>query len=223
MVTRLLLVITYPLMVLGLYMAFLYAPRESVMGEVQRIMYLHVPVAWTCFIAFFICFVYSIAYLATRKKWYDTVASCAAELGFLFCSLVLITGPIWAKPAWNTWWTWDPRLTTTLVLWMMYASYLILRNSMPSGDRQYRFCAVVGIVGFLDVPIVYMSIRWWRTIHPLLITTDEIRMDDRMYQTLYLCFFAVLSLFLLLLALRVGQRWMEETVERAEQDARIAS
>ena len=145
---------------------FFVAPNERTMGEIQRIFYFHVPSAWTAFVAFFICFVANIAFLAGRARKWDWLSVSAAEVGLTFCTVVLITGPIWAKPVWGIWWTWDARLTSTFVLWLMYVSYLVLRSLIADPERRAVVSAVFGIFAFLDVPLVYMSIRWWRTQHP---------------------------------------------------------
>ncbi len=153
-------------MLVNLYLIFIFAPEERSMGNVQRIFYFHVPSAWVSFLAFFVVFVCSIYYLWKKDRKYDIVASSAAEIGVVFATLVLITGPIWARPVWNTWWEWSPRLTLFLVLWFIYLAYLMLRNFVEGEERSARFAAVFGIVGFVDVPIVYLSIRLWRDIHP---------------------------------------------------------
>ncbi len=155
-----------PAMVVNLYLIFFYAPEESSMGHIQRIFYFHVPSAWVSFLAFFVVFYCSIGYLWKKKRQYDLMAHSAAEIGVVFATLVLITGPIWARPVWNTWWQWSPRLTLFLVLWFIYVAYLMLRGFVEDKEKAARFSAVFGIVGFLDVPIVYLSIRLWRDIHP---------------------------------------------------------
>ncbi len=153
-------------MTVNIYLVFQFAPQEQSMGHVQRIFYFHVPSAWIAFLAFFVVFVASIGYLWKRERKYDLVAGAAAEIGVLFATLVLITGPIWGRPVWNTWWEWSPRLTLFLVLWFIYIAYLMLRNFVEGEEKSARFSAVFGIFGFVDVPIVYMSIRLWRDIHP---------------------------------------------------------
>src|SRR5215471_16858485 len=155
------------LMVACLYCVFRVVPNEVTMGVVQRIFYFHVPSAWVAFLAFFVVFVASIFYLATRRLVWDSVAHAAAELGVLFCGIVLFTGPIWARPAWGTWWTWEARLTTTLVLELVFIAYLVLRSQAESREQAARLSAVVGIVGFLDVPIIYYSVQIWRGHHPI--------------------------------------------------------
>ncbi|HYE25491.1 MAG TPA: cytochrome c biogenesis protein CcsA [Clostridia bacterium] len=149
----------------GLHAALVGAPTEQTMGDVQRIFYYHVPSAWTAFLLFFVNFVASIWYLVRRNPIADAIAVSAAEVGVVFCTVVLVTGPIWAKPVWGIWWTWDARLTSTLVLWLIYVSYLILRRYATGGQTQVM-AAVLAIFGFLDVPLVYMAIRWFRTQHP---------------------------------------------------------
>ena len=149
---------------------FFFTPVDSFQGIVQKIFYIHLPCAISSFAAFFFVFIFSITYLLTRRNIFDDVASSMAEVGLIFCSLVLLTGPIWAKSAWGTWWTWDNRLTTTLILWILYSGYLMLRNLSLENERGKRVAAVVGIVAFLDIPIIQMSIKWWRTIHPTVLS-----------------------------------------------------
>jgi heme exporter protein C len=159
------------LMAWGFYQAIYVAPTEATMGEVQRIFYYHVPNAMLCFLFFGISFVASILFLAwrrsapTRAIAADAWALAGAEVGVVFCTVVLITGPLWGKPVWGIWWTWDARLTTTLVLWLIYVSYLLLRK-FAAGPQMQTLAAVLSIFGALDVPIVYMANRWWRTQHP---------------------------------------------------------
>jgi len=158
--------LTFVLVEVALYLAFQYAPTERTMGDVQRIFYFHVASAWVSFLAFFVVFVASIAFLKSGKIHWDRLAQCSAELGVLFITIVLLTGPLWAKPVWNTYWSWDARLTTSFILWLIYIAYLMVRQYATDQERGARFAAVFGIIGFIDVPIVYMSIRWWRTLHP---------------------------------------------------------
>ena len=160
-----LIALTLGLLGYGFYQGMYGAPTEQTMGDIQRIFYYHVPSAWTAFLFFFINFLASIWYLTGRNLKADAWALASAEIGVVFCTIVLITGPLWAKPVWGIWWTWDARLTTTLVLWLIYVSYLILRRFSDS-QQTPTLAAALAIFGFLDVPIVYMSIRWWRTQHP---------------------------------------------------------
>lgn len=196
-----------------LYLAFLYAPTEREMGEVQRIFYYHVPSAYCAFIGFLFVCVCGLFYLTSRRPLWDRVAHTGAEVGMVFCTLVLITGPLWARPVWNTWWTWDPRLTTTLILWLIYGGYLILRTDLVDVTQVERFAAVYGIVGFIDVPIVYMSIRWWRTIHPLVFKTSGMVLDPRMALTLRFTMVSFMCLFFFLSGARLSSRLMIDDVE----------
>ncbi len=155
-------------LIAGIALVFLYAPVEKVMGMVQKIFFVHVPIAWVAFLAFFVTFVFSILFLATRKRIYDTYAYVSAEIGVVFTTLVLITGMIWAKSSWNTWWAWEPRLTTSLILWFIYLAYVMIRQMDGVWEKKARLGAVFGIIGFVDVPIVFMAIRWWNTkFHPV--------------------------------------------------------
>jgi heme exporter protein C len=153
-------------MLAALYGIFLYAPTEQTMGEVQRIFYLHVSSDWISFLAIFCVFFYSLRFLAKRERDLDIKAAAAAEVGVVFCTVGLVTGMLWAKPVWGIWWTWDPRLTSFFVLWLIYLGYLMLRRLVESPEQRARLSAVFGILGAVDVPIVYMSNRWWRTQHP---------------------------------------------------------
>jgi heme exporter protein C len=188
-----------------LYMIFLYAPEEMTMGEVQRIFYVHVPAAWVSLMGFLIIFIASIVYLWKRTQFSDELAQATAEVGFIFCTCVLVTGPLWAKPAWGIWWTWDARLTLTFLLWLLYVAYLMLRNYLINPGRAASLCAVVGIIGFVDVLIDYMAIRWWRTQHPqpVVLGGPESGLDPRMLATLLVSWGAFTLLFFLLLRMRL--------------------
>jgi heme exporter protein C len=149
----------------GLGMAFGYAPREAIQGNVQRIMYLHVPAVLTAYLAFGLVLVGSVGYLATSRAGWDRLAASAAELGVLFTGITIASGSIWGKPTWGTWWTWDARLTSTAILFLVYVGYLLLRGLVDEPERRGRFAAVVGIVGAANIPIVHFSVKWWRALH----------------------------------------------------------
>ena len=149
----------------GLVIGLGVAPREVNQGNVQRIMYLHVPSVLTAYLAFAVVLVASVAYLATRSLAWDRWAAGAAEIGTIFTGLTLASGSIWGKPTWGTWWTWDARLTSTAILFVTYVGYLLLRNVSEDRERRARLAAVVGILGTLEIPIVHFSVTWWRTLH----------------------------------------------------------
>jgi heme exporter protein C len=155
---------TIALLAVTSYLALEVAPTEATMGDMQRIFYYHVPSAWVAGFCFFVNFVASVWYLWKRSAKSDALAAASAEVGVVFCAVLLIEGTLWAKPIWGIWWTWDARLTTTLVLWLIYVSYLVLRK-FSAGQTQVM-AAALAIFAFADVPIVYMSIRWFRTQHP---------------------------------------------------------
>jgi len=154
------------LILAALVMVFIYVPTDKETGVIQRIFYFHVPVAWNAFLAFFITFLASILYLVKRRPHWDFVAATSAQIGLVFATLILITGSIWAKPVWGVWWTWDARLTSSLVMWLIYVAYFIVRAYVAEEERRARYAAVIGIVGFIDVPIVGLAIQLWRTAHP---------------------------------------------------------
>ncbi len=202
----------------GLYLALLWAPTEAVMGNVQRIFYFHMPSAWVALgPSFTVVFVCSIIYLVKKDLRYDRIAAASAEIGVMFTTITLVTGPLWARPIWGAYWTWDPRLTTTLVLWFIFVAYLMLRASSPPGHKRARLCAVVGIVGWVDVPIVFMSIRWWRTIHPLLINGQGMNLDSSMAFVLMYCLGVFSLLYVYLLIVRVRQEELGSRVDRLRQ------
>ena len=161
-----LLVLTGILMLINLYLIFMVAPTDAVLGHVQRIFYFHVPMAIVSFVAFLVVFLASIVYVFRRDTKWDNLAHASAEVGVVFITLALITGMIWAKPVWNAWWLWTPRLTTTLILWLIYVAYLMIRSYAPSPSKAAVYGAAVGIIGFADVVVVYFSVQWWPGIHP---------------------------------------------------------
>ncbi|MCL4395695.1 MAG: cytochrome c biogenesis protein [Chloroflexi bacterium] len=198
------------------YMAIWYAPREETMGDVQRIFYFHVPSAWIGFLAFFVVFVASLLYIWKRERKWDALALSAAEIGVVFTTLVLLTGPIWAKQAWGAYWVWDARLTTTLILWLIYIGYLMLRGS-AEGERRQRFAAVLAIVGFLDVPIIYFSVEFWRTMHPMLLIGEQGGLAPPMTQTLMVALLSFTLLFAYLLIQRVRLEQARDQVNFMEE------
>lgn len=202
------------------YSAFYLAPNERTMGLIQRIFYLHVSSAWTAFVAFLIVFIANLAYLVSRKPKWDWLGVSGAEVGVAFCSIVLVTGPIWARPVWGIWWTWDVRLTSTFVLWLLYVAYLLLRTLVEDPERRAVTSAVFGIFAFLDVPLVYMSIRWWRTQHPQPVIGggEGSGLDPRMWPVLLTCWAALLALMTLL----VRQRYRLEAMRHDIEELAIA-
>lgn len=203
-------VLTAFLLSYALYQALEVAPTEATMGDVQRIFYYHVPSAWTAFLLFLTNFVASVVYLIRRNTKADIVALVSAEVGVVFCTVVLVTGPIWARPVWGIWWTWDLRLTLTLVLWLIYVSYLMLRRFSSSGQTPLM-AAVLAVFGALDVPLVYFSIWYFRTQHPSPVIGGGGSLDPRMGRVLlinwaaFLCFAALVC-------------WSRYRVERLQRE-----
>lgn len=197
------------LMVANLALIFLWVPTEEVMGVVQRIMYFHVPLAWVGFLAFFIVFCSSALYLWKGWRRMDALGHSAAEIGVLFTTLMLVTGATWAKPTWGVWWTWDPRLTTALILWFLYVGYLMLRAYAPTPVQAARYSAAMGIIGFVDVPIVYFSVIWWRAVHPAAVVgpaAESGSLDSSMLLTLMFSLLTFMVLFTYMLWERFSLR-----------------
>jgi heme exporter protein C len=214
---RLLAIATIAAMGAALYLVFVAVPNDAFQGPVQRIFYVHMAMWLNTFTAFALVGVASLLYLWRRTPSWDHLGRGAAELGLLFCSLGLATGSIWGKPIWNTWWTWDPRLTLTLILWMIYATYLLLRNLTSEPAQGATFAAVLGVSGVVDLYLVNRAVYWWRSIHPAVIVTREGSSglaDPLMRLTLACCMLAFFLLFLWLLRLRLRAARLEDELEQ---------
>jgi heme exporter protein C len=194
------LALTLAALAASVWMIFFFAPQEATMGDVQRIFYIHVAAAWTALVAYGVVFAGSVFYLLKRTQGADDLAHASAEVGFIFCTSMIVTGPLWAKPVWGIWWTWDARLTMSFMLWLLYVSYLMLRSYVFNPGRSALLAAVVGVIGFVDVPVNYMAIRWWRTQHPqpVLGGGEGSGLDPAMRLTLFVCAGAFLSLYIYL-------------------------
>jgi heme exporter protein C len=166
-------VVTILLLAIATWMVFFYAPMEAVMGNVQRVFYFHVAAGWVGMLGFLVAAVAGVAYLRTAQRKWDMVELASVEIGMVFAFVNVVTGAIWARPIWNTWWTWDPRLTTATIMLLIYAAYLMLRQGIDDPDRRARFGAVYAIVGFLSVPLTFFSARLFRTIHPVVIGSNQ--------------------------------------------------
>jgi len=183
-------------------LVFFYAPEERTMGLVQKIFYFHLSLAGAAFLSFLVACGAGVAYLMKRERRWDALGAASVEVGVLFTSLVLVTGSLWGRPIWNTWWTWDPRLTTSLILWFIYAACLILRSSVDEEVKRATYTAVMAIVGFVDVPIVFLSARLFRSIHPTVLRSDSVGLEPAMVGTLLVSLAAVLLLWASLVRLR---------------------
>lgn len=206
---RLLGIVVLASLVASGIMSLWVVPPDAVQGNVQRLMYVHVPAAWLAYLSFAVVFAASIAYLRTTRIFWDSVAAASAEIGVLFTALTLALGSLWGKPVWGTWWTWDPRLTTTAVLLLIYLGYLAVRRLPDNPARRARWAAVVGIVGFVDVPIVHMSVVWWRSLHQQATVLNPAgpTIAPIMLETLLLAVlaFTLLYTYLVVFRMRVGR------------------
>lgn len=187
----------------ALGMVFLYAPREATMGDVQRIFYFHVSSAWVGFFAFFVTFLAGILYLIRGERRWDILALSSVEVGLTFIAMAVITGSLWARPVWGTYWTWEPRLTISAVQLLIYIAYGMLRRAVEGPERQARFAAVYGIVAFVTVPLSWFAIRWWRTIHPEILSEGDMALTPRMVQTFLVSLVAFTLLYATLLRQRI--------------------
>lgn len=202
------------LLFLGAQAYGLLTEPDREMGHLMKILYVHVPAAWTAFLAFAAVFVASILYLWKRREKYDLFAASAAEAGVLLTGLTLVLGSIWGRPTWGVWWTWDPRLTTTFILFVIFVGYLALRAFAEDPEQRARWSAAVGILGFLNVPIVYMSVRWWRTIHQVQSTPSTL--DESYLLGLGLNTVAFLLITIYLIGLRYRLAAEERLIEEAQ-------
>lgn len=210
---NILLWLNLALMVTALYLVFVYVPTEKTMGIVQRIFYLMVPMGWLSLLSFLIVFIGSILYLVKRESKWDILAHSSAEAGIIFTTLALLTGAIWAKPAWGVWWAWEPRLTSTLVLWLLYLAYFMVRSLATEESRGATFAAVVGIVGFIDLPIIILTTTLWRGMHPEPLIFQG-GLAPSMLVTLLVSITAFTALYSLLLIQRVSMKSDENKVKR---------
>ena len=226
MTDRLLPAATIASMLAAVYLIFVAVPSDAFQGPVQRIFYVHMAMWLNTFTAFAIVGVASLLYLWGRVPRWDRLGRGAAELGLLFCSLGLATGSIWGKPIWNTWWTWDPRLTLTLILWMIYAAYLLLRTLVNDPQQGATFAAILGVSGVIDLYLINRAVYWWRSIHPAVIVTREGStglQDPLMRVTLLVCMVAFFLLFLWLLRLRLRTARLQDALDDLRGDVAPAT
>lgn len=204
----------FVVMLAALWAALLYAPTERVEGEVQRLFYVHVPAAVTMYLAYGLLFLASVMYLVGRRERWDEVAVAAADTGLVLSTVVLLTGPVWAKPIWGTWWVWDARLTSTLVLWLILVAYLMLRAYGGEGEQVARYGAVLAIIGAVDLPIIHYSVRWWRTLHPDPKIMTEGSLGAGVETSMLIAVAVGFAATLLLFGLLLGMRLRVERLER---------
>lgn len=197
--------------------AILTSPPEGDMGHLQKIMYVHVPAAWMTFLAFFVVLVFSVRYLWRRRENDDLIAASAAEVGATFNGLTLLLGMIWGRPAWGVWWVWDARLTSTLVLFLIFVGYLALRAFVDDPEQRARWSAAVGAIGALNVPIVYMSVKWWRTLHQP--PSSPATLDPAYTMGLRLNAIALLLLMIYFIRKRYEIARLERAVEHMSEQA----
>lgn len=211
--------VTSAVFAVALYLTLLYAPREAVMGEVQRVFYFHVAAGWVGALAFLVTAVAGGVYLLRGEPRWDQIALSSVEIGVVFTFINIVSGSIWARPIWNTWWTWDPRLVTATVMELIYVAYLMLRQGIEDPDRRARFGAVYGILGFLSVPLTFLSIRIFRTIHPVVIGSGDptaegtFDMTPRMRMAFFYSLFTFTLVYVTLLWHRLRLQRLTEKVE----------
>ena len=212
------------LVIAAAYAAFYVAPEERTMGLIQRIFYLHVASAWAGFTAFFICFIANLLYIWKRGEKFDWLSVSSAEVGLTFTTIVLITGPIWAHPVWGIWWTWDARLTSTFVLWLLYASFLVLRTLIEESDRRALLSSLFGVFAFLDVPLVFGAIRWWRTQHPspVILGGANSGLDPTMKKVLLFSALAMHVFMAFLIVQRYALEKLRSELQELQQEAEAA-
>ncbi len=217
------------LMLVAIYMALVWAPDAANLTAAperyaQRIFYFHVPAAWIGFLAFFVAAVASVLYLVTRKQKWDAWGLASVEIGLAFFTMVMLSGPIWAKPTWNVWWTWDPRLTISTISWLLYIGYIMLRGAIDNPERQARFAAVYSLVAVMSIPINWMAIRWWRTIHPAVVVPGKnadavggFGMSDNIQTTLMVCLLAFTVFYITLMYHRIKLEDLKRRIDALKQ------
>jgi len=220
--TTILNVIAAIVILVALYLALIQAPDPANVDTetqryAQRIIYFHVPHAWVGFLAFLVTFVGSVLYLLKGQRRWDILALSSVEVGVAYMTATIVTGSIWAKPTWNTWWTWDPRLTTSTVTWLIYISYIMLRSALDDPARQARFAAVYGIVGFISVPITFFAIRWWRTIHPVLFDSSSMGLSSNMRFPFFFSLGAFTLLYFVIMIQRIRVERLADRVDALKE------
>lgn len=199
------------------YFALLWSPPEKSMGNLIRILYFHAGSAWIAFLSFGVAAFFALVYLIRRRPILDSVSFASAEIGVLFTTFTLISGSMWAKPIWNTWWTWDPRLTTTLILWFLYVGYLLLRGTIEGAERRARISGIYAIIAVADIPVIHFAVEWWNSIHPQVIDDTGVNMPGSMLFTLLFAFVAFFAIYVLLLAIRTRQEVQRQRLFRIRQ------
>ncbi len=217
------------LMLAALYMALVWAPAAGNLTApaeqyAQRIFYFHVPAAWVGFLAFGVAAVTSLLYLITRHDKWDVWGLASVEIGLAFFTMVMLSGPIWAKPTWNVWWTWDPRLTISTISWLLYVGYIMLRGAIDNPEREARFAAIYALIAALSLPLNWMAIRWWRTIHPAVVLPGNnsgaqggFGMSGSIAATLMFCLLAFTVFYITLMAHRINLENLKRRVDRLKQ------
>ena len=203
------------MMAFTLYLVYFWAPTEQNLGVSQRIFYFHVPLGWIGMVSIIVVAVASILHLTTGRQKWDDLAYSTAELGVIYASLILVTGAIWGKPVWGVWWTWDPKLTTTLVLWFVYVGYLMVRAYGPAGGQGKRFASVIALIGAIDAPIIYKATDWWRSAHPDNNIPSDL--DGRMLLTLLVSVVTFTVIYLFMLMERYSLRKSESDLDELHQ------
>jgi heme exporter protein C len=223
-------IFTAVLMLVALFMALVWAPSAANLTApaeryAQRIFYFHVPAAWVGFMAFMVAAVTAVLYLATRKEKWDILGLASVEIGLAFFTMVMLSGPIWAKPTWNVWWTWDPRLTISTISWLLYIGYIMLRGAIDNPERQARFGAIYALIAAMSIPLNWMAIRWWRTIHPAVVmpggNADAVGgfgMSANIQTTLFFCLFAFTVFYITLMVHRVKLENLRRRVNSIRQE-----
>lgn len=199
--------------VISQFLIYFYAPMEQTLGLAQKIFYYHLPVAWWAFVSFFFSALFAILYLAKKKQSHNILSHANAEVGFVLATLTLITGSLWGKHSWGVWWTWDPKLTTALILWFIFASYLIIRSMPMPKEQKNNICAVIAIIGFMDVPLVFFATRLWRSIHPAVFHSNGTGLEPEMVHTIIFCVLSFVFLWFWLVSYRKQQLTQELNLE----------
>ena len=213
-------VLSAALMALTLYLIFFWVPTEQNLGVSQRIFYFHVPLGWLGMVSIMVVAVASFMHLLTRNEKWDSLAHSTAELGLMSATLIIVTGSIWAKPVWGVWWTWDAKLTTTLILWFIYVGYLMVKAYAPKGSQGRRYASVVALIGAIDAPIIYMATVWWRTAHPDLNIgplADSDSLDSKIALTFLISMITFTVLYILMLTERYSLKLTETALDELHQ------